>query len=119
MVMMWFAGAAWFACAAYSTAMPTQTADSGASAAAGAVLFRQKGCAYCHAANAEGSDKAPPLQHLGRAWDRARTSHQISEGGDAMPAFGTSLSDAELVELIDYFQSIQQPTTKPYEPSKP
>jgi mono/diheme cytochrome c family protein len=80
-------------------------------------------CGSCHGAQAEGivedwkkrnpdgSFPAPPLDGSAHAWHHPLSvlSRQINEGGvklgGTMPAFGDTLSDAEVIATIAYFQS--------------
>jgi len=54
---------------------------------AGANLFRDKGCAYCHGTNAQGTAKGPSLAHVRTALKASQISDQILNGGQKMPSF--------------------------------
>jgi mono/diheme cytochrome c family protein len=92
-------------------------------------------CAGCHGGNLEGQPNwrqpqangtlpAPPLDATGPA--RQRTDQQlfsiIANGGQStapsgtasgMPAFGSSLSDAEIWAIVSYIKSAWPPSTQP------
>ena len=78
---------------------------------AGAVLFRDKGCAYCHGANGAGGKKAPALTGIrtDKAWPSAKITAQILNGGQKMPPFGEALSDPEVAQLIAYLRAKHRP----------
>ena len=69
---------------------------------AGALLFRDKGCTFCHGVGGIGTPKAPSLIDLPKdnAWAPARITNQILKGGQKMPPFSESLSDEEIAELL-------------------
>jgi mono/diheme cytochrome c family protein len=79
----------------------------------GHTLFQQKGCIHCHGANAAGTDRGPSLQSVGRTWNREKMEQQVRDGGAAMPAFGTVLSDAEMQALLDFLAAKKAPLKHP------
>jgi mono/diheme cytochrome c family protein len=87
-------------------------AETTADEKAGAVLFRDKGCAHCHGVAGEGSKKAPSLIGIGKdkAWSPARITSQILNGGQKMPPFGDSVTDAEAAQLVAYLRAKHKPT---------
>jgi mono/diheme cytochrome c family protein len=103
-------------------AEPTMAhADSKTRAAeeAGAVLFRDKGCAYCHGAGGSGGKKGPDLALIrtDKLWTPANITHQILNGGPKMPPFSDSLTDAEVAELVAYLRAKQRPVPPPATPA--
>jgi mono/diheme cytochrome c family protein len=86
-------------------------ADSKVSERVGAVLFRDKGCAYCHGAGGVGTKKAPSLVDIrkNKAWPPAKITDQILNGGQKMPPFRESLSDQEIAELVAYLRAKKRP----------
>ena len=96
-------------------------ADSKTRAAeeAGAVLFRDKGCAYCHGAGGSGGKKGPDLSLIrtDKLWTPANITHQILNGGPKMPPFSDSLTDAEVAELVAYLRAKQRPVPPPATPA--
>jgi mono/diheme cytochrome c family protein len=90
-------------------------ASSKAEAEAGAVLFRDKGCAYCHGAGGVGGKKAPALSDLpsSKLWIPAKITNQILNGGQKMPPFGDSLTDAEIAQLVAYLRAKHRPIPPP------
>lgn len=67
-------------------------------------------CAACHGVDGEGHqavDVAPALNASEHAWHHADGQLQrlITDGGQQMPSFGTTLTDDEIVAVIRYFQT--------------
>ena len=73
--------------------------------AAGAMLFREKGCVYCHGPDARGTEKAPDLSTVGKRLKREQIERQIRDGGAQMPAFGEALQPDEIKLLVDYLKT--------------
>ncbi len=96
-------------CAAFF-ALPASALTKAQKVQAGAVLFRSKGCDYCHGKTATGTAKGPSLTHLGWwRWRGSRLAQQIENGGRKMPAFGDSLSRDEVNELVIWMRSHPHP----------
>ena len=98
-----------------SAALPAHASSNKADEEAGAVLFRDKGCAYCHGVNGAGGKKAPPLTNIraDKAWPPAKITTQILNGGQKMPPFGDSLTDAEISQLVAYLRAKNRPVPPP------
>lgn len=93
----------------------TAFAASRADEQAGAILFRDKGCAYCHGTGGVGTKKAPSLVDIGKdkAWPPAKMTDQILNGGEKMPPFRESLSDEEIARLVAYLRAKNRPVAPP------
>lgn len=89
--------------------------ESKADAKAGALLFRDKGCAHCHGAGGVGTKKAPSLVDIrkDKAWPPDKITEQILDGGDRMPPFRDSLSDEEIAQLVSYLRAKHRPVAPP------
>lgn len=88
---------------------------------AGALLFRDKGCAHCHGANGVGGKKGPDLTDLrkNKQWTPAKITDQILNGGQKMPAFREPLSDEEVAQLVAWLRAKHRPMApESAEPSK-
>lgn len=97
--------------------IPASAVKKDDDAKAGAVLFRDKGCAYCHGAGGVGTKKAPDLTGLpkDKSWTNDKISNQILNGGQKMPPFRDSVSDDEVVQLIAYLRAKNKPVPPPAE----
>ncbi|HEV2215328.1 MAG TPA: cytochrome c [Terracidiphilus sp.] len=78
---------------------------------AGAILFRDKGCAHCHGADRAGTQKAPSLVNIrkNQNWTVDKMTDQILNGGKKMPPFADSLSDQEAAQIIAYLRAKHPP----------
>jgi len=87
------------------------------SAKAGAALYRDKGCAYCHGVGGVGTKKAPALTDVWQ--DKSQTTEkmtdQILNGGQKMPPFRDSVTDEEVTQLIAYLRAKKKPEPPPAE----
>jgi mono/diheme cytochrome c family protein len=92
-------------------ALASCPARSESSEAAGAVLYRDKGCARCHGANGEGTLKAPALAEIrkNKMWTPDKITRQILDGGPKMPPFSDALSNAEVGQLVSFLRSRRWP----------
>jgi mono/diheme cytochrome c family protein len=80
---------------------------------AGATLFRDKGCAYCHGANTQGTPKGPSLLAVRKLLKAQQIADQIKNGGQKMPSFEESLSPVEISELVSYLRAKHRPAPGP------
>jgi mono/diheme cytochrome c family protein len=83
----------------------------------GAILFRDKGCTYCHGQGGVGTKKAPSLTELwkDRVWTPEKITNQILNGGQKMPPFRESVTDEDVNNLIAYLRSKNKPVPPPVE----
>ncbi len=98
-------------------AIPTQLSASSRNDAekAGAVLFRDKGCTYCHGVGGVGTKKAPALTslHKDKTWTPEKITNQILNGGQKMPPFRDSVTDEDVTNLIAYLRAKNRPVPPP------
>ena len=82
---------------------------------AGAALFRDKGCAYCHGVGGAGTKKAPSLTGLpkDKTWTSEKITNQILNGGQKMPPFRESVTDEDVTNLISYLRAKNKPDPPP------
>jgi mono/diheme cytochrome c family protein len=86
---------------------------------AGAILFRDKGCAYCHGAAAAGTPKGPSLANVRKSMTTSEMTDQIENGGQKMPAFSDSLSSHEITQLVLFLRAKHRPVPPPATQSTP
>lgn len=88
---------------------------------AGAILFRDKGCAHCHGEGGVGGQKAPSLVGIrnDKVWTPAKMTDQIMNGGQKMPPFSDSLTDAEIAQLVAYLRARHRPVPPQGPPVSP
>ena len=82
---------------------------------AGAILFRDKGFAYCHGVGGIGGKKAPSLVDIrkNKLWTPPKITSQILDGGQKMPPFRDSLTDEEVAQLVAYLRAKDRPIPPP------
>ncbi|HEX4320320.1 MAG TPA: cytochrome c [Acidobacteriaceae bacterium] len=100
-------------------ANPSFAGGSKAAEQAGAVLFRDKGCTYCHGAAAQGTPKGPSLANVRKKLKAPQIATQIEDGGQKMPSFRDSLSDPEVAQLVAYLRAKHRPVPPPAQTPAP
>jgi mono/diheme cytochrome c family protein len=98
---------------------PAAAAADKGDAKIGAILFRDKGCSYCHGAAAQGTHRAPSLDIVRKTWKPAQIHEQIMNGGQRMPSFSDSVSEDEVTQLIAYIRAKKRPVPPPVTSSAP
>jgi len=85
------------------------------SAKAGAALFSDKGCTYCHGSVGQGAKKGPAVTDLwkDKTWTDEKITGQILNGGQKMPPFQDSVSDDEVKDLIAWLRAKKKPVPPP------
>ena len=100
-------------------ALPVRAFGSKADEQAGANLFRDKGCAYCHGAAGQGTQKGPSLANVRKTMKPAQISAQIENGGQKMPSFSDSLSHDEVAQLVAFLRAKHRPAPAPVQSPAP
>jgi mono/diheme cytochrome c family protein len=100
-----------FALLSIALTQPLLGAATEADEMAGAVLFRDKGCAHCHGVGGMGTQKAPSLVGIrnNKQWTPEKITQQILNGGKKMPPFADSLSDPEIAQIVAYLRAKHRP----------
>jgi mono/diheme cytochrome c family protein len=82
---------------------------------AGAILFHDRGCAYCHGVGGTGGKKGPDLSGLpkDKTWPPEKITNQILNGGQKMPPFRESVTDDEAAQLVAYLRAKNRPAPPP------
>jgi len=101
-----------FPAALPATAAPDKPDDH---TKAGAALFSDKGCTYCHGTVGQGAKKGPALTDLwkDKIWTDEKITNQILNGGQKMPPFRDSVSDDEVKDLIGWLRAKKKPVPPP------
>ncbi len=94
----------------FTTAAHASTKES---RAGGQVTFRTAGCAQCHGQDWSGTDDGPDLHGIGKSMDRDQLTKRIRNGGGGMPPFADALSDAQIVQLVDFLEAEKKMPKKP------
>jgi ubiquinol-cytochrome c reductase cytochrome b subunit len=91
-----------------ATSLP-ESATAGLSGARlqGAQLFETRGCLQCHQIAAVGGRRGPDLSKVGARLSPDQLTWRILNGGRNMPAYGTTLSPADLSALVDYLSGLR------------
>ena len=71
----------------------------------GAAVFAAAGCTHCHGTERQGTDSGPDLRCLRKHLSAQQTKHQIEAGGQAMPAFGSSLTQEQIQQLVAFLRA--------------
>jgi len=74
-------------------------------ASEGVKLFYSKGCLYCHTISGYGGKRGPELTNVGARLNEEQLTIKIVNGGGYMPAFGGSLTEKELKELVAFLKT--------------
>jgi len=76
--------------------------DSSAPVIAGAKLFHDKGCEFCHAISGQGGKRGPDLTLVATRMSPLEMVGRITNGGPNMPAYVSSLSQDELNAIVAF-----------------
>ncbi len=75
----------------------------------GAQLFHDKACLNCHLIQGHGGRRGPDLTHIADKLTHDNMVIRIVNGGNNMPAFGSSLKPQELDALVAFLESRKRP----------
>jgi len=75
----------------------------------GGQLFHDKACLNCHLIHGQGGRRGPDLTYIGDQLTRDNMIIRIVNGGNNMPAFGSSLKPQEIDALVAFLQSRKRP----------
>lgn len=95
------------------TMLPASAASSKQDELSGAILFRDKGCAFCHGDHLQGTDRAPSLDKIRKKLKADQITAQITKGSVKMPAFGEILAHDQIDQLVAYLRAKKRPVPPP------
>jgi len=75
----------------------------------GALLFHDKACLNCHLIQGHGGRRGPDLTYIADKLTHDNMVIRIVNGGNNMPAFGSSLKPQELDALVAFLESCKRP----------
>ncbi len=88
--------------------------------AAGAKLFYDKGCEFCHTIDGYGGIRGPDLSDAGDRMTAEQITTRIYSGAANMPSYRGNMSDTDLAKLIAFLESRHKiPVTAVPAPVKP
>ena len=71
----------------------------------GGMMFNEKGCLYCHTISGQGGERGPNLTYIGDRLSANELTWRIMNGGLNMPAYGGTLTDKELGDVVTFLKS--------------
>jgi mono/diheme cytochrome c family protein len=98
---------------------PAQGLSTHESEQAGAILFRDKGCTYCHGPAGMGTEKGPSLETVGKRLTADQMRNQITHGGQKMPPFAEALTADQIGQLVSFLRAKHRAFAPPVPVSPP
>lgn len=71
----------------------------------GGELFGSRGCTHCHGADGTGTEEGPSLRDIRKRLKPDQIAEQIRHGGKQMPAFGDSLDEEQIADLVAFLDA--------------
>ncbi|MDE3178471.1 MAG: cytochrome b N-terminal domain-containing protein [Acidobacteriota bacterium] len=75
------------------------------SIAAGAVVFHDKGCEFCHSISGYGGLRGPDLSYAGDRMNASQIVTRIYSGATNMPSYNGNITQQELQDLVAFLES--------------
>ena len=75
----------------------------------GANVFQEKQCRNCHSIGGLGGDRGPALDSVATRLTEDQLIRQVLQGGGNMPAYGSTLSPAEVTALVQFLETLHPP----------
>ena len=79
--------------------------DTTPAVVAGAKLFHDKGCQFCHAIGGQGGTRGPDLSQAASRMRPEEMTLRITNGGPNMPAYARSLTPEELRAIVAFLST--------------
>jgi ubiquinol-cytochrome c reductase cytochrome b subunit len=73
----------------------------------GALLIQSKQCRNCHALDGGGGLRGPALDGVAARLTRDQLIRQVIQGGGNMPAYGKTLTPAEVTALVTFMETLR------------
>jgi ubiquinol-cytochrome c reductase cytochrome b subunit len=93
--------------APWSPVLESVTLPSAFARGPGAPLFEQRGCINCHQIGGVGGRRGPDLTRVGLRLAPDQLTWRILNGGRNMPAYGTTLTPAEVSALVEFLADLR------------
>jgi ubiquinol-cytochrome c reductase cytochrome b subunit len=78
----------------------------------GAVVFQEKQCRNCHQIGGTGGRRGPSLDYVATRLTEDQLVRQVTQGGGNMPAYGKTLSPAQVTALVSFLETLH-PANQP------
>lgn len=88
-----------------TVAVKTQYPKDQEAAAHGRELFNTMGCLFCHTMGSNGGKRGPDLTEVEKRLTTQQMVERITNGAENMPAYGGSLTQTELHDLVTFLSS--------------
>jgi ubiquinol-cytochrome c reductase cytochrome b subunit len=79
----------------------------------GAVVLQLQQCRNCHALGDKGGKRGPALDDVAVRLTQDQLIRQVVQGGGNMPAYGKSLSPAQVTALVAFLETLHPPGQAP------
>jgi ubiquinol-cytochrome c reductase cytochrome b subunit len=78
----------------------------------GAIVFQEKQCRNCHQIGGLGGRRGPSLDEVATRLTEDQLVRQVTQGGGNMPAYGKTLSPAQITALVVFLETLH-PSNQP------
>jgi ubiquinol-cytochrome c reductase cytochrome b subunit len=75
----------------------------------GAVVLQEKQCRNCHQIGGQGGQRGPSLDAVSSHLTYDQLVRQVTQGGGNRPAYGKTLSPAQVTALVAFLETLHPP----------